>query len=220
MSNILVAAADMNEAKGETIYTVSDVLKVIKQHTFGCVVAGGYCRDSFFGVEPKDIDVAVYNFHPDDYAEKILLDNLWRQLEKLGVKNLSHFIEGGDEEYIVNDPRVHMVWNIPQLNLDLIFYNNCKSFTDVIHKFDFNINQFYLPSTVPDGTWDTGREYNPSLDEAPVYVGHYPVDELWQTKSDLTAERRLKMLNKFAAFYPNKLALIQSELYDDDFSPY
>lgn len=222
MSNILEGARDLNEkySMGKPKPTVEDVLKLIKQHTFGCVVAGGFCRDTFFGVTPKDIDICVYDFYPDDYAEGVLLQSLQHKLDKLGVgfTNVSSQFDECDEEYLVNDARVHEVWKLAGLNVDIILYNGCKTWRDVVMKFDFNLNQFYLPSTVPD--FDSERPYNPSLEEAPVYVGLYPLDELWQTKEGLTHERIVKMQDKFTHFYPALPNQVMSEFNDDDFIPY
>lgn len=217
MSNILNAAAELMEAQEAELakVTVEDILKLIKQHTFGCMVAGGYCRDVFHGVIPKDVDVCVYNFYMDDGAELMLLGMLWTSLLKFNVKNLSegHIDYGGDE-------RIEMVWHIPHLSLDLIFYNHCRTYLDVIRKFDFNLNQFYLPSTVPDKCWDGEIEYNPSLDESPVYVGEYPLGELWQLKDDLTDERKDHILGKFSILYPDSEHFIRTESDDDDYIPY
>jgi hypothetical protein len=207
--NKLQGFEDAPVTGGVKTITAEGVLKLIKGHTFGCVVAGGYARDAFFGVEAKDIDVAVYNFHLDDDAEVRLLAMLYKKLLPHGVVNVSSQFDG-DEEYEINDARVAFVWNIPQLDMDLIFYNDCKSWSDVVSKFDCNMNQFYLPSTVPDGTFDGEYPYNPSLDESPVYVGAYPLEKLVFIKplDELTAERISKMeqkhMNFFPDLYPNK----------------
>lgn len=204
MSNILDGARELNEKHhaSKTKPTVEDVLKLIKQHTFGCVVAGGFCRDTFFGVTPKDIDICVYDFYPDDYAEGVLLQSLKHELDKLGVgfTNVSSQFDECDEEYLVNDARVHEVWKLAGLNVDIILYNGCKTWRDVVMKFDFNLNQFYLPSTVPD--FDSERPYNPSLEEAPVYVGVGELSELIQIKDELTPERVHKIELKHMAFFP------------------
>lgn len=189
---------------GVKTITAEEVLKLIAAHTFGCVVAGGYARDAFFGVEYKDIDVAVYNFHEGDGAELSLLNMLWKKLLPHGVINISSQFDG-DTDYEVNDSRVAWVWNIQQLDMDLIFYRNCKKWSDVVNKFDCNMNQFYLPSTVPDDTFDGEYPYNPSLDEAPVYVGAYPLEKLVFIKplDELTEGRIAKMEQKHMNFFPD-----------------
>lgn len=193
-----------SQTGGVKSITAEEVLKLIREHTFSCVVAGGYARDAFFGVEAKDIDVCVYNFYEDDQAERFLLNILWKKLSPYGVVNVSSQFDG-DTDYEINDSRVAWVWNIQQLDMDLIFYRNCKKFMDVLSKFDCNLNQFYLPSTVPDNTFEGQQEYNPSLQEAPVYVGSHPLEELVFIKplEELTGERISKMQSKHMGFFPD-----------------
>lgn len=190
---------------GVKTITAEAVLKLIASHTFGCVVAGGYARDAFFGVEAKDVDVCVYNFHEDDEAELFLLNRLWKMLLPHGVINVSSQFDGVTD-YEVNDSRVAWVWNIQQLDMDIIFYRNCKKWSDVVSNFDCNMNQFYLPSTVPDNTFDGEQQYNPSLDEAPVYVGGQPLEELVFLKplEELTPERIAHMESKHKGFFPDQ----------------
>lgn len=192
-------------AGGVKTITAEEVLKLIASHTFSCVVAGGYARDAFFGVEAKDIDVCVYNFHEEDEAECHLLNSLWLQLVPHGVVNLSsHF--GGDTTYEINDSRVAWVWNIQQLDMDIIFYRNCRKWSDVVFKFDCNLNLFYLPSTVPDlHFYNPEVPFEPSLAEAPVYVGGSPLEKLVFIKplEELTDERITKMVNKHRSLFPN-----------------
>ena len=191
------------EFDGVKSITAEEVLKLIVQHSFGCVVAGGYARDAFFGVEAKDIDVCVYNFFPEDFAEASLLKALWNKLEPYGVVNVS---EEFDDSYAAEDARVYMVWNIQQLDMDLIFYNNCNKFHEALDKFDCNLNQFYLPSTVPDKHFDDPEyKYNPSLQEAPVCYSQTPLETLVFIKSldELGGERIAKMQSKHMDFFPD-----------------
>lgn len=197
MSNILSAAYELMEAQEAKAKSVSleDVLKKIKEYTFGCMVAGGYCRDVFHGVAHKDIDIIVYNVHPDDFAEQKLIEMLWLWLFKnTGVENITAH---GDDHYDAYG-RIHFVWHLPYHNTDIIFYN-ARTHMEALSKFDCNLNQFYLPSTVPD--FDSDKPYNPSLEESPVYVGDDCPDFLVFLK-ELPDDRVEKMINKHRAFYP------------------
>lgn len=199
MSDILKAALEYEEAleaKAKAI-SIEDVLKKIKEHTFSCMVAGGYCRDVFHGVAHKDIDIIVYNVYPKDDGEVTLLNMLWMWLNKnTGVVNISAHDANGVEYQ--GEERIHFVWHLPYHNADIIFYN-AKTHMEVLSKFDCNLNQFYLPSTVPD--FDGDRPYNPSLQESPVYVGDSPLETLEFLK-ELSADRASHMLRKHKAFYP------------------
>lgn len=198
MSNILAAAVEMmaaKEAKAKAI-TLEQVLKKIKEHTFSCMVAGGYCRDVFHGVAHKDIDIIVYNVYPNDMAEQRLIYMLWQWMfENLEVKNIT---ATGEAEYD-HEGRIHFVWHLPHHNTDIIFYN-ARTHMEVLSKFDCNLNQFYLPSTVPD--FDSDKPYNPSLEESPVYVGDDAPDFLVFLK-ELPEDRIEKMVAKHKAFYPD-----------------
>lgn len=196
MSNILVGAIEFQEAQEAKAksFSVEDILKKIKEHTFGCVVAGGYCRDVFHGVAHKDIDICMYNFHKHDRAELFLMGMLLKWLrENVAAEDLTH--TGG--EYDNN--RIEFVWHLPYHKVDIICWN-ARSHTEILSRFDCNLNQLYLPSTVPD--FDNEVEYKPDLKEAPVYVGDDCPDFLVFLK-ELPEDRIEKMVAKHKAFYPD-----------------
>lgn len=197
MSNIIAGAIELEEAKEAKAksFSVEDILKKIKEHTFGCVVAGGFCRDVFHGVAHKDIDICMYNFHSSDHAERVLMDMLWTWLrDNVTVEDISQHDNPYDGE-----ERIEFVWHLPYHNVDIICYN-ARTHLEVLSKFDCNLNQFYLPSTVPD--FDNEVEYKPDLRESPVYVGDDCPDFLVFLK-DLPGERIEKMMAKHKAFYPD-----------------
>lgn len=195
MSNILSGALDMlydKEAKAKSI-TLEQVLKKIKEHTFSCMVAGGYCRDVFHGVAHKDIDICMFNYHQHDPAENVLLRNLLKWLaDNVGLVDITH----QHEQY--DDQRIHFVWHLPYHNADIICWNT-DNHMKILNSFDCNLNQFYLPSTVPD--FESDKPYNPSLEESPVYVGDDCPDFLVFLK-ELPDERVTKMVHKHQSFYP------------------
>lgn len=205
MSNILDGARDLIEKKTDVADVnreVEKVLKLIAQHTFGCVVAGGYPRDIHFGLKPKDIDICMYNFHPDDYAERVLLDSLFHKLQDYKVINISSLFDDKDEEYIVNDARVYAVWNLPELGVDIILYNDCYQWSDVVNQFDFNLNQFIIPSTSPDNHHRTGEPFTPDMQEDPLFVGSHNYSKLVQIKDNLTPDRVAKIKSKHRSLFP------------------
>lgn len=197
MSNILAGALELlkaQEAKAKS-FSVEDILKKIKEHTFSCVVAGGYCRDVFHGVTHKDIDICMYNFHAGDKAEEVLMHTLWTWLrDNVTVENISEH----DNTYD-GDERIEFVWHLPYHNVDIICYN-ARTYHEVLSKFDCNLNQFYLPSTVPD--FDNDVEYLPNLKEVPVYVGDDCPDFLVFIK-ERSEDRVEKMVAKHKVLYPD-----------------
>lgn len=197
MSNIIAGALEWEEAqeaKAKAI-SVEQILKKIKEHTFGCMVAGGYCRDVFHGVAHKDIDIVMYNFYPADHAERMLMNMLWKWLlDNTGAENISQH-----DNHYDGEERIEFVWHLPHHNVDIICYN-ARNHMDVLRKFDCNLNQFYLPSTVPD--FDSELPYSPDMKEQPVYVGDDCPDFLVFLK-DLPQDRIDKMVAKHKAFYPD-----------------
>lgn len=196
MSNIIAGAIELEEAKEAKAksFSVEDILKKIKEHTFGCVVAGGYCRDVFHGVAHKDIDICMYNLYPLDNAKKILANMLWKWLStNVAAENIT---ATGGEDY--EDKRIHFVWHLPYHKVDIICWN-VSTHTKVLSGFDCNLNQFYLPSTVPD--FEGEGAYEPNLKEQPVYFGDDCPDFLVFLK-ELPDERVSKMIQKHQAFYP------------------
>lgn len=212
MSNIIAGALEWEEAqeaKAKSI-SVEQILKKIKEHTFGCMVAGGYCRDVFHGVTHKDIDICMYNFHAGDHAEQVLMNMLWKWLvDNVGAESLTQ----GNADY--EDSRIKFVWHLPYHKVDIICWN-ARSHTEILDKFDCNLNQFYLPSTVPD--FDSELPYSPNIKEQPVYVGDDCPDFLVFLK-DLPQDRIDKMVAKHKAFYPDAWTGLQEPVsyFDSSF---
>ena len=199
MSNILAAAIEMEvaeEAKAKAI-SIESILKQIASHTFGCMVAGGYCRDKFYGVEHKDIDIIIYNFHKGDYAENRLMEMLLSWLRNnVAARDIT---QHGDSQYEQED-RIEFVLHLPHHNVDIICWN-AKTHTEVLSRFDCNLNQFYLPSTVP--SFDSELPYTPDMNEQPVHAFDGTSElHLLEFLKELHPDRELKMMEKHKRFYP------------------
>ncbi|QHJ81825.1 MAG: hypothetical protein [Caudoviricetes sp.] len=198
MTKVLFKSESVMDCK----ITVEDVLKQIKGHTFSAVVAGGYCRDVFHGVIPKDIDVCMYGFYPDNHGECVLLEGLKHWLNAKLPSGVVDMTASGedltyDEEF---GKRINFVWNLPDLNTDIICWN-ANSHLDIINGFDCNLNQFYLPSTVINHD-DPYAKYNPSLQESPVYLGDTDLSQLNWLK-DVSPQRMAHISRKHQNLYPD-----------------
>lgn len=102
-------------------------------------ILGGYPRDLHHGVEPKDLDIIIYN---TDYISKGQLRDIMEEL----APNLitSH------EASMCGSPRLIKVitYNIEGTTVDLIFWNGIyDTLQKVVDNFDFNINQYILDPT-------------------------------------------------------------------------
>lgn len=100
------------------------------------IILGGYPRDLHHGVEPKDLDIIIYN---TDYISKGLLRDIESELYPLTFKE--------HEASNLGDNRVMKVltYKIEDTVVDLIFWNGkFKTPESVINNFDYNINQYHL----------------------------------------------------------------------------
>lgn len=126
----------------------ADVIKVtdlLREHLFDFVIAGGYCRDKILGREPKDLDIVVFNYHAKDTAEALFTNQLFDRLGKLTTVELYSHYDGA------LDKRVQGILKLPEMKIDIIFYvEQYKTAHQVIYDFDCNINQFYIPSSIPN----------------------------------------------------------------------
>ena len=104
-------------------------------------IAGGYARDKYLGIPPKDIDVFIH-------YEKDLVKNIAGMLSNLGFSYETFGdLEEGFTEQDANDygaPIKNGVSNVIKIggHVDLIFVQH--SLTNVCKKFDYNLNQFEL----------------------------------------------------------------------------
>lgn len=133
-------------------------------------VAGGYPRDLFFGVEPKDIDCWIEWVPPADGIGRGNMDVIEGRLEALGIP-FEEFNMYGTE-----DDRYRLaVLRCP--GLDLIFM---ETLDGLIEGFDFNINQFYMEQGI-----------------GPVYVGDTDLNlGLVQLKWDQRVEERKQRMQE------------------------
>lgn len=85
------------------------------------------------------------NYHPNDTAEALFTTQLHSKLEDLTTVELySHYDSALDE-------RVHSVLKLPEMNIYIVFYvEQYKTAQQAIRDFDCNINQFYIPSSIPN----------------------------------------------------------------------
>lgn len=139
--------------------TVQSILK--DQHY---MIAGGYPRDLFLGVPPKDIDCWIEWVPPADGIGGGNIDTIVDRLKALDIP-YEEFNMYGTED----DRHRLCVYRCP--GADFIFMDTLDN---LIEGFDFNINQFYLENEV-----------------GPVYVGSTDLNKgLVQLKWNARVEER------------------------------
>jgi hypothetical protein len=121
--------------------TVLNILDKIKIPHSEWAVAGGYARDLYFGLPPKDMDVGFFNIAGDD------ISYIKWALEKEGLLIMDYFdIDLEDEGAVIcADYDGNGIKGVITVKggIDLIFteFENVQQWSD---SFDYNINQFWI----------------------------------------------------------------------------
>lgn len=182
------------------------VQKFLERFCIESTIAGGLPRDIHYGVDAKDADICVYNFHPYDSAERVLFAKMLNELQdpflgKFGSVKTFLEDEYQSEEQMESDASVvdeddHQVCGViklPHINVDIIFYEDCLSLdgeritdaVDIVDQFDANINQFVIEDL------ESGVQFYGHSDLHPDKVG-------LKFLRDTTSEaRKEKMSNKW-----------------------
>lgn len=117
------------------IKVACDVMELIRRLGIDCAIAGGAVRDSYFGVEARDIDIVVWNCTNQEQA--LALQN---ELTALGFVCNNTKADSLDPNY--KDCRCAGVWEYGT-SFDVILYGQeYTTLEQVMEAFDFNINQF------------------------------------------------------------------------------
>jgi hypothetical protein len=146
------------------------VSALMKGQLYG--VAGGYPRDLYFGLKPRDIDCWVLYTPPQDGIGRGNVDVVVARLDGLGIPYEEFNMYGAED-----DRSRLLVLRCP--GLDIIFM---ETLDGLVEGFDFNINQFYMENEV-----------------GPVYVGQSDLNAgLVQLKwGDRVESRRPRMIAKW-----------------------
>lgn len=164
------------------------LLEALRAAGYQAGVCGGYARDTFFGVEPKDMDIVVCVGNPADEDAISRVNNIIENLLfEACYKNKLYVARQCFGMY--NDhasDRACGVIKYPDDGIDVILYRECATMEDVIDAFDFNLNQF--------GLLDNGEC---------SYYGDSDLRELKAVRGDASLERGIKVLNKHHTLLPH-----------------
>lgn len=114
------------------------------------MICGGFARDMYYGLEPKDIDLIVLDNHHVDNVCKFERD-LFKAARMLDSKSTVVDITADDVEcddsYADSIERITSVWSveIKGVKIDIILNSpnlEIKCQEDAVSHFDANINQF------------------------------------------------------------------------------
>jgi hypothetical protein len=206
---------------------VEAVCKLLQSREQNFVVAGGGARDTALGVEPKDFDVIIYGWGNDTEEVSDLLDLYNVVLAKHAYDNLLPYAympsyhdaaEGGDF-----GSRLYGVYKIGDVD---VIVSRCGSWSQVLSEFDFNLNQFYFPSSIPRYSGQYSRDpsdfmaypYEPRF--TPEAASYFPVEfrevtdyedllTLHTVRADASDGRKAYMMQKHAALYGHIMDYIE-----------
>lgn len=169
-----------------------EICRLLQGEELSFVVAGGGARDTALGVDPKDFDIVVFGWGGDmqrvarrlDWLDSRLED--WAAEHGLAYEYMPSYHdaeEGGDF-----GSRLYGVYKVGPVD---IIISKCGCWSQVLNEFDFNLNQFYFPSSIP--------RYSGQYSRDPGDFMAYPYEP------KLTAED--------VQWYPALASLVES--YDD-----
>lgn len=168
------------------------ILDALRAAGYSCGIVGGYARDKFFGLTPKDMDICVAVGKQDDeediasinsHIENILFRACYEH--KLFVERMCFGMYNDHAS-----DRACGVIKYPEDGIDVILYRDCGTVQDIINSFDFNLNQF---SVYEEAGAD---EY------IPIYSGSTDLRRLETVRGDHCYERGMYVLNKHRALRP------------------
>ena len=150
------------------------------------VIAGGYARDKYFGVKPKDVDVVL---HYNSFTT--VMDKLAKAERNLPVEMflpaVLEIIDHGESYAGDNLNGAHIERVLTVGKTDFIFIKDDIPLDTVCDYFDFNINQFmYCPAT-----------------DSEFYVGHGTYRVLKQLHDAVPDKRILKIFRKHQELIKN-----------------
>lgn len=169
-------------------YTVQTMLRDCGIHS---IIAGGFPRDVHFGLDAKDVDVCTLGFKADRDVEK--LHAFQDLLDEEAIEWHTYDFGESDEEYNSEDVhQVYMVISLPELSVDVIFYQDLdgvegvptKTAKDLFAQFDCTLNHFYV-------------DYHQNLQPFVVFEGEFnPHSGVVKIQRDVDTHRVNKMLSK------------------------
>ncbi len=178
---------------------------------FSSVIAGGFARDLFFGLEPKDCDIIIYGSNADEFPGQLTVGKFEPNPNDDGIfgvpglVKVSEALRTSEEIFqggvwmdmygtikagVEISDRVIGVYQLAHKHIDVIVYEDCESALEVVDNFDFNINQFAMYQD-----HEKGQTY-------PLYFGESSLQELTQVRADASDTRILKVHNKYLALKP------------------
>lgn len=165
------------------------ILDALRAAGYSCGIVGGYARDTFFGLTPKDMDICVAVGKQDDADDIAVINSRIENILFRACYEHKLFVERkcfGMYNDHASD-RACGVIKYPNDGIDVILYRDCDTMPAIIASFDFNLNQFGM-----DGEHD----------DTPIYAGSTDLRRLETVRGDHDYDRGMYVLNKHRALRP------------------
>lgn len=192
-----------------------NVLDKLRSYGLKASIAGGYARDVFFRLEPKDVDIIVFGIADREKAieaattvvpegqregerrrlgnqnmpnDTIICQATQALLYDYGPSNSEFYVEGTYNIYHSKEASDDQLLEVHKFNcgIDVLVYPECEILFEALQFFDFNLNQFAL----------VGEEL------VPEYMGMDSLLTLVKTRLDPDAARIAYVKEKHKAMLP------------------
>ena len=191
-----------------------EVLKILGQCMFDAAIVGGFCRDVILGLDAKDVDIVVYNWHKNDVAEQILGDRAQCRIENAGFRfrEFETYEDAEDDDFISR--QIRKVWKLNRngFEIDVIFIEDChpnptgmyarfnhgmrrETLTAVLRDFDCDVNRFFWNAKT-----DEFLHLNAGIDEEHAMLEVIRFIKTFSIRGNVSAERCHKMFDRFVQF--------------------
>ena len=204
----------LSQKNAERFSDAKEVLGILNRKLFDAAIVGGFCRDVVLGLDAKDVDIVVYNWHPKDVAEQILIGGAQEEIEKAGfrLREFETYEDAEDDDFISR--QIRMVWKLNRngFEIDVIFIEDRhpnptgmyarfnfgmrrETLESVLHDFDCVINRFFWNAKTDEFQYiDAGTDADQAMTEIIKFV------KVFSIRGNVSPERCQKMFDRFVRF--------------------
>ena len=204
----------LSQKNTERFSDAKEVLQILGQNLFDAAIVGGFCRDAVLGLDAKDVDIVVYNWHKNDVAEQTLCNLAQEQIENAGFRfhEFETYEDADDDDFISR--QIRKVWKLNRngFEIDVIFIEDCHSnptgayarfnygmrratLESVLYDFDCVINRFFWNAKTDEFQYiDAGIDIDQAMMEIIKFV------KVFSIRGNVSPERCQKMFDRFVRF--------------------
>lgn len=204
----------LSQKNAERFSDAKKVLQILGQNLFDAAIVGGFCRDAVLGLDAKDVDIVVYNWHKNDIAEQILCNSAQDRIENEGFRfrEFETYEDADDDDFVSR--QIRKVWKLNRngFEIDVIFIEDCHpnptgvyarfnrgmrraTLTEVLHDFDCSVNRFFWNAKT-----DEFQHLDAGIDEDHAILELIQFVKTFSIRGNVSPERCQKMFDRFVRF--------------------